>query len=392
MFKIIVDLFFLVIIQAAITPFIRRLAFVLGAVDNPNARRVNKKPMPTIGGLGIFVTYNIGAFVLLRDQFPTHELFAVLLASSVIVLTGMIDDILELKPRQKMFGIFIAALIIYFLAGIRMNMVNLPFIARKIYLGWWSLPITIFWILALTNAVNLIDGLDGLADGVSLISLTTMGIVGYFFLHTHELYVPIACFMLGACLLGFLPYNFHPAKIFLGDTGALFIGFMISVLSLKGLKNVTFISLLVPILILGVPITDTVYAMIRRKLNKRPVSQADKHHLHHQLMRMGLTHRQTVLTIYALSLIFSFISLLFILSPAWGTWPLIISLLFALELFVESIGLLGEKYKPLMHLMQRIINQRNQKDPTVEVWHLGQEKPEQLRSHRDKHDHKRKKR
>ncbi len=253
MFKIIVDLFFVVIIEAAITPFIRRLAFVLGAVDNPNARRVNKKPMPTIGGLGIFVTYNIGAFVLLRQQFPTHELFSILLASSVVVLTGMIDDILELKPRQKMFGIFIAALVIYFLGGIRMNVLNLPFVSHEIHLGWWSLPITIFWILALTNAVNLIDGLDGLADGVSLISLTTMGIVGYFFLHTHQLYVPIACFMLAACLLGFLPYNFHPAKIFLGDTGALFIGFMISVLSLKGLKNVTFISLLVPIIILGVP-------------------------------------------------------------------------------------------------------------------------------------------
>lgn len=379
MFKIIVDLFFMVIIQAAITPFIRRLAFVLGAVDNPNARRVNKKPMPTIGGLGIFVTFYLGAFVLLREQFPTHELFSVLLASSVIVLTGMIDDILELKPRQKMFGIFVAALLVYFLAGIRMNMVNLPFVHHEIYLGWWSLPITIFWILALTNAVNLIDGLDGLADGVSLISLTTMGIVGYFFLHTHQLYVPIACFMLGACLLGFLPYNFHPAKIFLGDTGALFIGFMIAVLSLKGLKNVTFISLLVPIIILGVPITDTVYAMIRRKLNKRPVSQADKHHLHHQLMRMGLTHRQTVLTIYAISLIFSFISLLFLLSPAWGTWPLIISLVVALELFVESIGLLGEKYKPLMHLMQKIISEHTQSDPKIEVWHLGEKKPEQLK-------------
>lgn len=380
MFKIIVDLFFMVIIQAAITPFIRRLAFVLGAVDNPNARRVNKKPMPTIGGLGIFVTFNIGAFVLLREQFPTHELFALLLASSIIVLTGLIDDILELKPKQKMLGIFIAALVIYFLAEIRMNVLNLPFIDHEISLGWWSMPVTIFWILALTNAVNLIDGLDGLADGVSMISLITMGIVGYFFLHTHQLYVPITCFMLAACLLGFLPYNFHPAKIFLGDTGALYIGFMIAVLSLKGLKNVTFISLLVPIVILGVPITDTVYAMIRRKLNKHPVSQADKHHLHHQLMNMGLTHRQTVLTIYAISLIFSFISLLFLSSPAWGIWPLIIGLFVALELFVESIGLLGEKYKPLMHLIQKLINKRSVQDPKVEVWHLGDKKPDQLKS------------
>ncbi|MDF7638569.1 MraY family glycosyltransferase [Lactobacillus sp. ESL0791] len=379
MFKIIVELFFLVIIQVAITPFIRRLAFVLGAVDDPNARRVNKSPMPTLGGLGIFVTFNIGVFVLLREQFPTHEAFSILLASSVIVLTGIIDDIMELKPKQKMFGIFVAALIIYFLAGIRMNVLNLPFVKHPIDLGWWSLPITIFWILALTNAVNLIDGLDGLADGVAMISLTTMGIVGYFFLHTKQLYIPIACFMLAACLLGFLPYNFHPAKIFLGDTGALYIGFMIAVLSLKGLKNVTFISLLIPIIILGVPITDTIYAMIRRKLNNRPVSQADKHHLHHQLMRMGLTHRQTVLTIYALSLIFSFISLLFLLSPVWGTWLLAIGLLFALEFFVESIGLLGEKYKPLLHLAQKIISARSAKDPTVEVWHLGEEKPNQLK-------------
>lgn len=386
MFKIIVDLFLLVIIEAAITPFIRRLAFVLGAIDDPNARRVNTKPMPTIGGLGIFVTYNIGMFVLLREEFPTHELFAVLLASSVIILTGLIDDILELRPRQKMMGIFLAALIVYFLARIRMNVLNLPFVSHEIHLGWWSLPLTIFWILALTNAVNLIDGLDGLADGVSMISLTTMGIVGYFFLHTGQLYVPIACFMLAACLIGFLPYNFHPAKIFLGDTGALFIGFTIAILSLKGLKNVTFISLLVPILILGVPITDTVYAMLRRLLNKHPVAQADKHHLHHQLMRMGLTHRQTVLTIYAISLIFSFISLLFLLSPAWGTWPLIISLLFALELFVESIGLLGGKYAPLMHLLQRVIKHQRNQDPTIEVWHLGEEKPDQLKQ-KSKQDH-----
>lgn len=379
MYKIIVELFFLVIIQAAITPFIRRLAFVLGAVDVPNKRRVNKQPMPTLGGLGIFVTFNIGTFILLREQFPTHEAFSVLLGSSVIVLTGIIDDILELKPRQKMFGIFIGALIIYFLAGIKMNVLNLPFINKQINLGWWSLPLTIFWILALTNAVDLIDGLDGLADGVSMISLITMGIVGYFFLHTNQLYIPISCFMLAACLLGFLPYNFHPAKMFLGDTGALYIGFMIAVFSLKGLKNVTFISMLVPVTILGVPITDTIYAMIRRKLNNRPVSQADKHHLHHQLMKMGLTHRQAVLAIYAISLIFSFISLLFLLSPIWGMWLLIAGLALALELFVESIGLLGEKYKPLLKLTQKIINSRSKKDPTVEVWHLGQEKPEQLK-------------
>lgn len=389
MFKIIVDLFLLVIIQVAITPFIRRLAFVLGAVDNPNARRVNKKPMPTIGGLGIFVTYNIGTFILLREQFPTHELFALLLASSVIVLTGMIDDILELKPGQKMGGIFIAAMIIYFLAEIRMTELNIPFTGQTINLPWYlSLPITIFWILALTNAVNLIDGLDGLAAGVSCISLLTMGIVGYFFLRNQGLYVPIACFMLAACLLGFLPYNFNPAKIFLGDTGALYLGFMISVLALKGLKNVTFISLLVPVIILGVPISDTVYAMIRRKLNKKPISQADKHHLHHQLMNLGLTQRQTVLVIYALSLIFSFVSMLFLLSPIWAMALLLVGLLIAVELFVESIGLLGEKYKPLSHLINRLVlHSTHIKEPDVEVWLQGEAKPRKWQE-RSKGGHK----
>ena len=369
MFQTIVKIFLLVIITAAITPFIRKLAFVLGAVDNPNARRINKKPMPTIGGLAIFVAFNIGEFVLLRKDFPTHELFSVLLASSVIILTGLIDDILELKPRQKMFGIFIASLVVYFLAGIKVRELSLPLLGH-LQLGWWSFPLTIFWILALTNAVNLIDGLDGLATGVTLISLVTMGIVGFFFLKSWQHYVPIMCIMLAACLLGFLPYNFHPAKIFLGDTGALYIGFMISVFSLKGLKNVTFVSLLVPILILGVPITDTVYAMIRRKLNKKNISQADKHHLHHQLMRMGLTHRQTVLAIYGISLIFSFVSLLSLVSPRWGIWLLILGLLFAVELFVETIGLLGEKYKPLLHFLQRTINKMERADPEVKVRRL----------------------
>ncbi|MDO4912039.1 MAG: MraY family glycosyltransferase [Lactobacillus sp.] len=379
MFKILVELFFLAIIQAAITPFIRRLAFVLGAVDNPNIRRVNKKPMPTIGGLGIFVTFTVGVFILFRQQFPTHEIFSILLASTIIVLTGMIDDILELKPRQKMLGILLGALVIYFLAGIRMTEINVPWSSQTMQLGILSLPVTIFWILALTNAVNLIDGLDGLATGVSMISLGTMGLVAYYFIPNGQIYVPIACLMLAACLLGFLPYNFHPAQIFLGDTGALFIGFMISVFSLKGLKNITMISTIIPIVILGVPITDTVYAMLRRKLSGKPVSQADKHHLHHQLMALGLTHRQAVLVIYAISMIFSFFSMLLLVAPTWGMVPLGIALLIGLELFVETIGLLGSNRQPVLHLVKRIITHQHQ-DPKVEVWHLGQEKPDQLKT------------
>ena len=361
MFSVIVKLFLTMIVSAAITPFVVKLAYILGAVDKPNARRVNIKPMPTMGGLAIFIAFNFSTFVLLREQFPTHELFSVFLAECIIVLTGIIDDIRELSPKAKLAGIFAAALVIYFLAGIRMNEVTLPIIGT-FQLGWWSLPITIIWIIAITNAVNLIDGLDGLATGVSIIALFTMGIMAYFFLNMTNVYVAIWIFALVFALVGFLPHNFHPASIFLGDTGSLFIGFMMAIFSLKGLKNVTFITLLMPVVIMGVPITDTVYAILRRLLNKKPIMQADKHHLHHRLMQLGLSHRQTVLVIYGLSLVFAFISLLYPLSTLWGSILLTIGVLIGLELFIESIGLLGDDRQPLLHAIQKFVKRLEKKD------------------------------
>ena len=362
LFQVIVKLFLTMIIAAFLTPFVRRLAYVLGAIDKPSARRVNTHPMPTMGGLAIFISFTFATFVLLRSEFPTHELFSIFLASCVIVVTGMIDDIKELTPRQKMLGILIAALIIYFLARIKMTHITLPFVNIKLHLGWLSFPISIFWILAITNAINLIDGLDGLATGIAIIGSFTMGIVNYFF-NSSSTYVSIMIFALMAALIGFLPYNFHPAKVFLGDTGSLFIGFMIAVLSLKGLKNVTLTTMAVPILILGVPIMDTFYAIIRRLLNHQPVTRADKKHLHHRLMQLGLTHRQTVLAIYGLSLIFSFIAMIYPLSTIWGNIALTLGVLIALELFIELIGLLGQKRQPLIHLIQHMINKLSRSAP-----------------------------
>ncbi len=160
-------------------------------------------------------------------------------------------------------------------------------------------------IVSITNAVNLIDGLDGLVSGVSIISLTTMGIVSYFFLHDSNIFLTLTIFVLVAAIVGFLPYNYNPAIIYLGDTGALFIGFMIGVLSLQGLKNSTAVAVVTPMIILGVPITDTVVAIIRRKLSGQKIYEADKMHLHHRLLSLGLTHRGTVLVIYAISFLFS---------------------------------------------------------------------------------------
>ncbi|MFD0896478.1 glycosyltransferase family 4 protein [Loigolactobacillus binensis] len=354
MFRIIVMFCLTMVISAVVTPFIRRLAIKMGAIDKPNARRINKAPIPSMGGLGIFITFTFSTFVLLRAQFPTMMLYSIFLGECIIVITGILDDILELSPKQKMLGIFLAALVIYYVAHIRMTSISIPFIGH-FELGWWSLPITIIWILAITNAVNLIDGLDGLATGVSIIALFTMGIIAWFFLAVPEVDVPIMIFALVATLIGFLPHNFHPASIFLGDTGSLFIGFMIAVFSLEGLKNVTFISIVIPVIILGVPITDTVFAIFRRLLNHKPISQADRHHLHHRLLAMGLNQRQAVFTIYGIALVFSMIALLFPLSTRWGSILLIIALLFGLEIFVEEIGLVGSHWQPLLKLIRRLV-------------------------------------
>lgn len=347
------------LISAILTPFIRKLAFLVGAEDRPNKRRVNKIPMPTIGGLAIFIAYTFTTMILLRNQMPTKILWGMYGGEFIIILTGVIDDIFELKPRQKVLGISIAALWVYFFAGIRMTKITLPFMTLN--LGILSLPITWIWILAITNAINLIDGLDGLATGVSIIALTTIGITGMFFLNVGNIFVSIMIFALVAACIGFLPYNFYPARIYLGDTGALFIGFMISCFSLFGLKNATFITVLIPVMILGVPITDTVYAIFRRLLNKEPISHADKMHLHHRLMQIGLTHRQAVLVIYGIALIFSFIALLYPLSPIWGSILLTIATLIGLELFVETIGLVGTNRRPLLNGIKKIVKDTTSK-------------------------------
>ncbi|KID41683.1 Undecaprenyl-phosphate N-acetylglucosaminyl 1-phosphate transferase [Fructilactobacillus fructivorans] len=340
--------------SAVLTPFIRILAFKIGAIDKPNKRRVNKIPMPTLGGLAILIAYTVTTCVFLRNQIPSSKLWGILGGELIIVMTGIIDDIFVLKPRQKVIGISLAALWVYIFAGIQVSSVTLP-VLGNIQLGWLSLPLTWIWILGITNSINLIDGLDGLATGVAIIALTTMGIIALFFLNVDNIYVSIMIFTFAAACLGFLPYNFFPARIYLGDTGSLLIGFMISVFSLQGLKNATFISVIIPVVILGVPISDTAYAILRRLLNKQPISHADKHHLHHRLMQIGLTHRQTVLVIYGIALIFAFISLLYPLSSFWGSILLTVATLIGIELFVEAIGLVGKNRQPLLNLIKRVV-------------------------------------
>lgn len=350
---IIIKLFLTIFISVIVTPFIKMLAFKIGATDEPDARRVNTKTMPTMGGLAIYITFIFSSLVIFRDYIPLNYILPIISGATVIVITGVLDDIKELSPKLKLLGIVLAACIIYFWAGFKIGSIQVPFLGTLSF-GWLSFPITIIWITAITNAINLIDGLDGLASGVSIIALTTTGIIAYFFIHQSNFHITLTIFILLASIVGFFPYNFQPASIFLGDTGALLLGFMISVMSLQGLKNVTFVSVITPLVILGVPITDTVFAIIRRYINNQPISSADKMHLHHRLLSLGFSHRGAVLTIYGLALIFSFTSLLYNYANILGAILLTILLLLGLELFVELIGLVGPNRQPLLHIISYI--------------------------------------
>ncbi len=306
-------------IGVILTPLVRLLAFKIGAVDYPNARRINKKPMPSSGGLAIVAAFSIST-LLLMPQIVAVDFFGqtyfdyvwpVVLGGLIIAFTGLVDDIKELSPMLKMGGIVLAASLIWWLTDFRLDDFKLPFGGPFLHFEpWLSYILTVVWIISITNAVNLIDGLDGLVSGVSIISLVTMGIVSYFFLPQHNLFLTLTIFVLVLSIAGFFPYNYHPAIIYLGDTGALFIGFMIAVLSLQGLKNATAVAVVTPMIILGVPITDTFLAIIRRTLSGQKFYTPDKHHLHHRLLSLGLTHRGTVLVIYGISLVFAMISLL----------------------------------------------------------------------------------
>ncbi|NHM29980.1 glycosyltransferase family 4 protein [Neobacillus terrae] len=337
-----------------LTPLVKKLAFKIGATDKPNKRKVHQRIMPRLGGLAIYISFLIGIFMI-KPLSEYH--MPIVLGSLIIILTGIIDDVKEISPKVKLAGQIAAAFIVVFMGEINIEFINLPF-GGRIDFGIMSIPITMIWIVGVTNAINLIDGLDGLAAGVSTIALFTIAGMA---LMMGNMYVLAMALILAASTLGFLLYNFHPAKIFMGDTGALFLGFMISVLALLGYKNVTFISLLVPVIILGVPLSDTFFAIIRRLVNKKPLSAPDKSHLHHCLLKAGFSHKQTVLLIYAMSAMFGLAAFIFSQATVSGSLIVIVALLILIEIFVEKIGLVGENYRPLLNFVKGL-NPANAKD------------------------------
>ncbi len=296
-----------VLISFMATPLVKKLAFKVGAVDVPkDDRRVHKEPMPHMGGLAIFAGVAISMLIFLPLNKST---LSILLGGTVIVIGGVIDDLWDLKPKYK-FGFQILAGLILIIGGSRIEFITNPFAKSTtlLYLNWLSIPITLFWIVGITNTLNFIDGLDGLSAGVAMISSLSLMVVAGRFGYTHI--TIISAVVAGACL-GFLPFNFNPAKIFMGDTGALFLGFMLAVISIEGvMKSVATIAVIAPILILGVPIFDTTFAIFRRLLNGQSVAAADKGHLHHRLLNRGFSQKRAVLILYGISAVFGLFAIL----------------------------------------------------------------------------------
>ena len=336
---------FSMIVSLILTPIVIAVSKKLDIVDRPNFRKIHTKPISMLGGSAILLSFFIGIWLGAPIE---REIKPLLLGAIVIYLVGLFDDLYDLKPILKLIGQVIAASIVVFY-GVTIDFISIP-IGPTIHFGWLSIPITIFWIVAITNAINLIDGLDGLAAGVSTIALVTIAFIAIL---QGNIFIIMICSVLIGSLLGFLVFNFHPAKIFLGDSGALLLGFIIGFLSLLGFKNITFISLFFPIVILAVPFIDTLFAMIRRVKRGQHIMQADKSHLHHKLLDLGYTHRQTVTLIYAMAIMFSVVSIILYLSQPWGVFLTVLLIVVTIELIVEFTGLIDDDYRPLLNMISK---------------------------------------
>lgn len=288
-------------------PIVKKIAIFVGALDIPDKRKVHKAPIPRLGGLGIYAGFLLG-YILFGHQ--SIQMNSILIGSIIIIITGMIDDIKPVPAKWKFLGQLVAAFIIPLYGGIVLRDVS----AFGIYInfGILAIPLTAFFIVAAINCVNLIDGLDGLAGGISVIYFLTIGVISMVLKNTNGLDTVLTFIMLGSTL-GYLKHNFYPASIFMGDSGSMFLGYMIAVIALLGYKNVTFTSFIVPIFLLAIPILDTAFAILRRFINHKPISMPDKNHLHHQFLKRNFSQRRTVLTIYFIDLLFAVASVLYVL-------------------------------------------------------------------------------
>lgn len=316
------------------TPAVRAFAYVIGAIDVPrDNRRMHTKPIPRIGGLSIFIAFVVSTLIFCKvDQ----NLIAIYTGGLLIVLVGIIDDVKAINAWAKFAAQILAALIAV-MCGVKLEFIN--FFGQYINFGVLSIPITVLWIVGLTNAINLIDGLDGLACGVSAICSISLFFVTLIKGDFHS--ATITAVLAAACI-GFLPFNSNPAKIFMGDTGALFLGYTFAVLSVEGVfKMHTVLSFMIPIVIFALPLFDTINAFTRRILAHRSPFSPDKNHLHHKLIEQGFSQKQSVSIIYAICAILGLSAVTFS-ANGYGKAIMIIAVGFAVLgvylLFISKYG------------------------------------------------------
>ncbi|MFC5403612.1 glycosyltransferase family 4 protein [Cohnella soli] len=347
-----------------LTPLVKKFAVRIGAIDVPNHRKVHTRIMPRLGGVAIYGSFVIGILLVLPfvpegtlSSYNRDLIYGLLTGGTIIVLLGALDDKFDLSAKLKLLVQIGAACVVVFGFDVKIDLLNIPFGSDMQPLGeWLSIPLTIFWIVGVTNAINLIDGLDGLAAGVSGIAVATIMVMAIIMGNTPV--ILISAVLLGS-IIGFLFFNFHPAKIFMGDSGSLFLGFALATLSMLGFKQITVVSFVTPLLIIGVPLSDTFFAIIRRWRSKKPIFAPDKGHLHHCLQQLGFSHRKTVLIIYGIAAFFGTCA---VIQSAvsnsglgnWITFIVICALVFLLQIGAELIGIVDQTRRPVLDLLARL--------------------------------------
>lgn len=317
----------------------RRVAMYLGVYDIPNKRKVHKTPVPLLGGVGIFLTFLFG-YILFGK--PSDIMSSVLIASFLILLLGIFDDIKPIPAKYKFIVQILIAAIVVFYGGLKLD--ELSFLGLHIKLGIFSYFVTILMIVGIINAINLIDGLDGLSGGIASIYFLTTAVIGFILNRFGGLDIIISIIMLGATL-GYLVHNFPPAKIYMGDAGSTFLGLIISIIILIGFRTLTLTSLIIPSLLLAIPILDTLFAIIRRKLKHQPAMQPDKEHLHHQLLKMRFSKVKTILIIYAINIVFSVTSIFYAIGYEYEMIVCYIVLLFLVLFIILKTNIVFERKK-----------------------------------------------
>jgi len=323
------------IVAFATTPFVKGFAHKIGAIDMPDGeRRIHKRAIPRLGGLAIFYGFMVSVLSLCQIDMAVRGM---IVGSLIIVTLGIIDDVKQLNAKVKFLFQILAAVVVV-MHGVQIYRLTMPsFIVPEGYLelGIFSIPITIIWIVGVTNAVNLIDGLDGLAVGVS--SIASMSLFCIALIVSEQNIALITAALAGACF-GFLPYNFNPAKIFMGDTGSMFLGYILSTVSIMGLfKGYAVISFVVPFLVLGLPLFDTGFAIIRRIATHKPIMGADRGHLHHKLLDMGFSQKQTVGILYIISTVLGLSAVVLIGSGAIRALVLIAAIIIGIVFAARNV-------------------------------------------------------